>query len=340
MTRTPITRAYCVQLGEVLSIAEARRAFFSLPEPRSRFRFLCSNETCRDLAIKAEVTAVNYDKRPNDTYRIAHFRENPKYDHAPDCEWMIDEDAEEVDGKLPGETDGEAFLRKARRKLHDYIDVFDPTAEQEKEGGSPGGTNGGSDVPGGSRGEGIGRGKKVSRSHKTSSLERLVECYRQARLELSEEEFKAMKLKIVGEGEIPLSWYFKSIAYAKVGGSSRVIHGGASLVRRYGAGNDQDLGFKLRFFDWVDKKPVFLYVSKEQMSEYRFRRYLDGILRQPDADYFRVFALGELSLAPKGTSINLEISDLKQLVLIPGHKRPAATDVDTGAVEVNGALKA
>lgn len=339
-TRTTITRAYCVQLGEVLSISEARRAFFSLPEPRSRFRFLCSNEACRDLATRAEITAVNYDKRPNDTYRIAHFRENPKYAHAPDCEWMIDEDAEEVDGKLPGETDGEVFLRKARSKLNDYIVVFDPTAEQETEGGSSGGTDGGSDVPGGRRGEGTGRSDKVSRNHKTSSLERLVECYRHAKLELSEEEFKAMKLKIVGEGEIPLSWYFKNIAYAKVGVSNRVIHGGATLVRRYGAGNDHDLGFKLKFFDWVDKKPVFLYVSKEQMGEYRFRGYLDGILRQEDADYFRVFALGELALAPKGTSINLNISDLKKLVLIPGHKQPVATDVETEAVEVNGAIKA
>lgn len=76
------------------------------------------------------------------------------------------------------------------------------------------------------------------------------------------------------------------------------------------------------------------------MSEYRFRGYLDGILRQEDADYFRVFALGELALAPKGTSINLEISDLKKLVLIPGHKQPVATDADTGAVVVNGAIKA
>jgi len=332
-TRTPITRAYCVQLGEVLSIAEARRAFFSLPEPRSRFKFFCSNETCRDLAIQVEITAVNYDKQPHDTYRIAHFRENPKYAHAPDCEWMIDEDAEEVDGKLPGETDGDAFLRRARRKLHDYIDVFDPTTEETTEEASSGGTAGVSDVTEGSRGTGVGRGERVSRNHRTSSFERLVECYRHAKLELSDEEFKAMMLRIVGEGEIPLSWYFKSIAYAKVGLSNRVIHGGASLVKRYGTGNDHDLGFKLRFFDWVDNKPVFLYVSKEQMSEYRFRRYIDGILRQKDADYFRVFALGELALAPSGKSIDLKANDLRQLVIIPGFKQPPKGDAAMSPVE-------
>lgn len=327
-TRTSITRAYCVQLGEVLSIAEARRAFFSIPEPRSRFDFLCSNETCRDLATKAKITAVNYDKQPNDTYRAAHFRENKNYIHASDCEWMIDEDAEEVDGKLLGETEGDAFLRRARRKLHDYIDVFEPAPAKEADGGSAGGTTEGGAVEGRGQGEGKGRGEH-SRSHRTSSLERLVECYRQARQELTADEFKSMKLRVVGEGEIPLAWFFKSIPYAKLGTSNRVLHGGASLVGRYGA------GFKLRFYDRLDGKLVFLYISKEQMAEYRFQRYLDELLKQEDADYFRVFALGELALSPTGKSIDLQISDLKQLVVIPGQKKTSdvapeksKTDVD------------
>lgn len=327
-TRTSITRAYCVQLGEVLSIAEARRAFFSLPEPRSRFNFLCSNETCRDLATKAKITAVNYDKQPNDTYRAAHFRENTNYTHSPDCEWMIDEDAEEVDGKLPGETEGDAFLRRARRKLHDYIDVFEPAPEKEADGGSAGGTTEGGAVEGQGQGEGKGRGEQ-SRSHRTSSLERLVECYRQARQELTTDEFKAMKLRVVGEGEMPLAWFFKSIPYAKLGTSNRVLHGGASLVGRYGA------GFKLRFYDRLDGKLVFLYVSKEQMAEYRFQRYLDELLKQEDADYFRVFALGELALSPTGKSIDLQISDLKQLVVIPGQKKTSDAAPEKSKTDVN-----
>ncbi|QGZ31150.1 ATPase [Stutzerimonas stutzeri] len=326
-TRTPITRAYCVQLGEVLSIAEARRAFFSLPLPRSRFDFLCSNESCRDLATKAKITAVNYDKQPYDTYRAAHFRENNKYTHSPDCEWMIDEGAEEVDGKLPGEFEKDAFLRRARRKLHDYIDVFEPDAEQAAGGDSTGGAGEGGEVAGGNRSERVGQGGNQSRSHRTSSLERLVECYRQARQELSAEEFKTMKLQVVGEGEMPFSWFFKSISYAKLGASNRVLHGGASLVGRYGA------GFKLRFYDRLDGKLVFLYVSKEQMGEYRFRRYLEEILQLEDADYFRVFALGELALAPSGKSINLLVSDLKKIVLIPGKKQTYDADAELAPAE-------
>lgn len=316
-TKARITRAYCVQLSEIVSITGARRAFFSLPEPRNRFKFLCSNEACRDLVPAAEITAVNYDKPPNDTYRTAHFRENDKYIHAPDCEWMINEEGDEIDGKLPDESESDAFLRRARRKLHDYIDVFEPSSEQETEGGSASVTIDGGAVENRGRSESKGRGEKRSRSHRTSSLERLVECYRQARQELSADEFKAMKLRVVGESEMPLSWFFKNIPYAKLGASKRVLHGGASLVGRYGA------GFKLRFYDRLDGKLVFLYVSKEQMGEYRFQRYLDGLLRQENADYFRVFALGELALSPTGKSIDLQISDLKQLVVIPGQKKPS-----------------
>lgn len=310
---TSIARAYCQQLNEVLSIAEARRAFFSLSPPRNRFDFLCSNEACRKLSPQAKITAVNYDKQPSDTYQAAHFRLNTKYQHAPDCEW-IDPKESDTGEMLPGETEENASQRRARRKLHDYIDVFDP---------NPTPTEGTSETPtalepvlhDGSRGptpDAI-AGTRSS-THRTSSLERLVECYRMAKQELSSEEFRSMKLRVVGEGEIPLQWYFKAVEYAKLGISNRVLHGGATLAGRYG------MGFKLKFYDKIDGKPIFLYVSKDQMGEYRFRRYLDELLQSEDADYFRVFALGQLALSPSGKSIDLQISDLNQLVLIPGQK--------------------
>ncbi|GLK88865.1 ATPase [Pseudomonas turukhanskensis] len=314
-TKTRITHAYCVQLNKELSITDARREFFSLEEPRTRFEFLCATPACRELAVNAKITAVNYDKQPNDTYRAAHFRQNEKYAHAPDCEWMLDEDADEVDGKLPGESATDAFVRRAKRKLHDYVDVFAPDVEPAS-GGSEGSVAAGANPAV----ERAGRGAKPGRNHSSRSLERLVEYYRQARKELSEDEFKALKLRVAGEGEMPLSWYFKNVAYAKLRPLNRVIHGGAMLVDRYGA------GFKLKFYDRLDGKPVFLYVSKEQMGEYRFRGYLDGLLRGEDVDYFRVFALGELALSPSGKSINLQVDDLNKLVLLPGHKQASGAE--------------
>lgn len=316
--KTPITRAYCVQLDEVLSISEARRAFFSTPEPRRRFDFLCSSEACRRPGIEAKITAVNYDRKPSDTYKAAHFRENPSYRHAAECDWIFDDEDEGPDGRLPGESEIEADRRHAKRKLHDYIDTFDPTVEQTASRKSPA-ELGGEARDGTEKNlrTSAGQATKQSRNHRTSSLERLVECYRHARQELSEDEFKAMRLCVVGEGEMPLSQFFRKVSFAKLGAHNRVLHGGARFDRWFGA------GFRLRFIDWLDKKPVFLYVSKEQMNEYRFRNYLDGILRDEEADYFRVFAIGELALSTSGKSIDLKVTDLRRLVVIPGQKASA-----------------
>jgi hypothetical protein len=46
------------------------------------------------------------------------------------------------------------------------------------------------------------------------------------------------------------------------------------------------------------------------------------------------FALGELALALSGKSINLLVSDLKQLVLIPGQKQSSDADVGFSPAEV------
>ena len=323
-----ITRAHCVQLGEVLSITEARREFFSLPEPRRRFEFLCSNASCRDLPIKPEITAVNYHRHPNDTYLAAHYRDNEKYTHAPDCEWMIDEGADEVDGKLPGETDEAALQRRAKRKLHDYIDFFDPNPQQATENTSTGSTADGGDTKEGRRREGVDRDGNLSGRNRTSNLERLVECYRQARKELPENEFKALSLRVQGVGEMPLSRYFKHISYGKLGASTCVLYGGANLVDRY-----PDGGFRLWFIDKNDDKPVILRVRSEQMKSYRFRNYLDGLLRTEGASYFSVFAIGELSLSSTEKSSSLVVRDLKQLVVIPGFKQPSKANSESAPAQ-------
>ena len=55
----PITRAFCVELQQELSIAAARREFFSQEPPRSRFEFLCSSEACRALERKCPQFAAD-----------------------------------------------------------------------------------------------------------------------------------------------------------------------------------------------------------------------------------------------------------------------------------------
>ncbi|MBF3108773.1 hypothetical protein HKT34_35515, partial [Pseudomonas aeruginosa] len=121
-----IALAYCVQLDRVISIASARREYFSQAEPRKRFDFLCSSEGCRAQGIK--VSASNYDKLPQDTRKAAHFSKFPHSTHLPDCEWFVEDDE---DALRPGESAEEAGQRRIRDKLDAYVEEFDPAIAEE-----------------------------------------------------------------------------------------------------------------------------------------------------------------------------------------------------------------
>lgn len=318
----PITRAFCVELQQEMSIAGARREYFSQEPPRKRFEFLCSNEACR--AMGAKVTGVRYDVKPQDnpTFVAAHFRANPHYDHHPDCEW-VDADADEPVEEQVDTNDPQAALRKAKRKLDDYIDVFDPTIKEpakEKSGvekaGSP------APAPAVSTAPVPPAEPKAPRysETRTNNLERLVDSYRQARAELSPEEFKLLKLRIPGQGELSLRSYFRHIKYAQLGDNGRVLYGGGLVEQRYGQ------GFKFKFFDRLEGKLVTLYVSPAQMLAYRSSRYISELLSHAyEVKFFTVYALGTLTKSPSGKSFSVEVDDLRHLAIVLGpQKEPAA----------------
>lgn len=311
-----ITHAYCVELGEVVSITDARRAYFARPVPRARFQFLCSSQSCLDLNDPPHVTGVNYSHPPTDTYRAAHFRENPSDKHAPDCVWMADEEAEGANDKLAGGSDGAANTRQAKRKLNDWINEFDPTLLAATASRMASGA--GADLTANARlsRKGISKGEGRTSNNRTRSFDRLVEFYRDAQQALTRDEFQALTLRVVGEGEMPLTSYFLSLSQAKLGVENRVIYGGALLDDRTGT------GFRLWFYDRISKLRVYLGVTRAQMDAYRFREMLNQALDQQDADYIRVFALGRLVPSPTGKSVKLEIDDLKQLALIAVKKEP------------------
>ncbi|WP_122551031.1 ATPase [Pseudomonas viridiflava] len=318
----PITRAFCVELQQEMSIAGARREYFSQELPRKRFEFLCSNEACR--AMGAKVTGVRYDVKPQDnpTFVAAHFRANPHYDHHPDCEW-VDADADEPVEEQVDANDPQAALRKAKRKLDDYIDVFDPTIKEpakEKSGvekaGSPAPPAAVSTAP---VPPAEPKAPRYSET-RTNNLERLVDSYRQARAELSPEEFKLLKLRIPGQGELSLRSYFRHIKYAQLGDNGRVLYGGGLVEQRYGQ------GFKFKFFDRLEGKLVTLYVSPAQMLAYRSSRYISELLSHADeVKFFTVYALGTLTKSPSGKSFSVEVDDLRHLAIVLGpQKEPAA----------------
>ncbi|HGY9637431.1 ATPase [Pseudomonas sp. Env-44] len=310
-----VSEAYCLELGEVVSITDARRAYFSQPEPRARFTFQCSYADCMALSKRPTITAVNYASLPQDTYRAAHFRD-PGVGHAPGCHWQDEEPA--VSDQDPG---GEAAHkdREAKRKLHDFIDEFDPTAVKPKDGDGVSGNAGSKSADGRGKGSsGVAKGSSFSTRNRTSSFERLVEYYRNAHKDLPSTEFFGLQLKVTGEGEMPLISYFPSISKAAPDSPSRVIHGGARLEPRKGS------GFMFWFIDRVDGKGVYLKVTKQEMDAYRFRGFFNDILAEDDADYFRVFGLGRLLLSETKKSYRLEIEDLNRLTIFAVKKKQFA----------------
>jgi hypothetical protein len=314
-TRT-ITRAFCVELQQELSIVAARREYFSQELPRARFSFLCSSEPCRALGVK--ITGVRYDVKPQEhpTFVAAHYRANPNYEHHPDCEWV---DAE-VALPVADETEAQGELRRVKRKLDDYIDVFDPTLKERPKQTAP------RDKPDSdplveaedaSPSTGILKAKQ-DKQNRTSNLERLVDSFRQAQASLSKEELALLTLRVPGQGEISLRAYFRHIKFAQLNDDRRVLYGGG-LVERYG------IGFKFKFFDRLQGKQVTLYVSPVQMQAYRSSRYLSELLSHADeVRFFTVFALGRLIASPSGKSISVEIEDLRHLAIVLGPAKNAA----------------
>jgi hypothetical protein len=317
-TSKSITRAFCVELQQELSIVAARREYFSQEPPRARFSFLCSSEACRAQGVK--VTGVRYDVKPqeNPAFVAAHFRANPNYAHHADCEWVD----ETVEGKPPAdETEAESALRKARRKLDDYIDVFDPTFK-ERTKQTPAADK--PDTPPAAKPAETTPASVPSKGNqpketRTNNLERLVDSFRQAQAELTKEEFALLTLRVPGQGELTLRSYFRHIKYAQVADERRVLYGGG-LVERFGT------GFRFRFFDRLQGKRVTLYVSPAQMQAYRSSRYISELLSHADeVKFFTLFALGTLATSPSGKSLSVEIEDLRHLAIVLGPAKDAPT---------------
>ncbi|GFM86152.1 hypothetical protein PSCICO_15510 [Pseudomonas cichorii] len=310
-----ITRAFCVELQQELSITAARREYFSQEPPRSRFDFLCSSEACR--ALGAKVTGVRYDVKPQDnpTFVAAHFRANPHYEHHATCEW-VEEDARQArEEPEVEETDPQARIRKAKRKLDDYIDVFDPVIKdpvKEKAGADKSGPRAPQTTNDSPAAEASTPAAPRYSETRTNNLERLVDSYRQAKAQLPPDDFKLLTLRIPGQGELSLRSYFRHIKYAQTGDNGRVLYGGG-LVERYG------LGFKFKFFDRLEAKLVTLYVSPAQMQAYRSSRYITELLSHADeVKFFTVYALGNVVKSPSGKSFSVEVDDLRHLAIVLG----------------------
>jgi hypothetical protein len=310
-----IIYAYCAELGEVVTIDTARRYFACEDPPFEKYHFFCDDPHCVELKVR--ISGVSYREPAADAEKFiaAHYR---KLDvHHPQCEWVSEEESDDIE-LLPGETEQAAKQRRIRRKLSDFVNVFDPYLEDEDQKlpakgphalPYPSGLDDDKPSPRRTHGDGSDDAGDI----RTNSLERLVESYREAKGVLPFEEFRDFEIKIVRKGKVKLVDYFCHISNASLETRDRVIFGGATLVKRYGT------GFSFRFFDKIKGGSVSLYIGKEAMNSYRFRKYIELILSKNEAvKYFTVYALGQLVNGKKDGNKDLIVDNLRHLVITLG----------------------
>ncbi|WP_459176862.1 hypothetical protein [Ewingella americana] len=311
MSKTKVLFAYCHELDRCVSIDEARTEFFSRkPHDRQRFTFSCSDRNCN-----VTISGVNYHVKAEDgnKFKVAHFRS--PHPHHLGCEWMqFSEEADQI--RQPDETEADYAERKARWKLTDYINCFDPcideeSAEQKKPGQHEPFTH--VKAPARDDDPSTDKSQKWSRYTQTNQLQRLVDTWQEARETLNYGEFRALRLKVIGHGQIYLHEYITHIQKELTNPYAGVVYGGGSLMKRYGR------GFLIDFFDKNDGKPIRLYIDKKLMEKGRFGHYVDDILGTENVRYFRVFLLNPEVSERKDRAgklvINLEISSLRQLAI-------------------------
>ncbi|MDW3689192.1 hypothetical protein RA280_47300 [Cupriavidus sp. CV2] len=323
-----IRRAYCLELGETITADQARREYLSLEPRPDRLNFLCDHSPCRAAEIRVSGVAYKQVARESRKHVAAHFREWDK--HLPGCpEVSGDNDA----GSGSAGDDARNRKRTARQKLTDFVDVFDPRLKTEELRTRSTTTEPATPETGGRKRHHTGMPDDENGASRTTTryLDKLVDTYLEARSILTDEEFWSLDLAITGEGRVKLGRYFRHIGRWDQTSPASVLHDGATIFRRYGK------GFKLKFIDYIDGKPVFLYIAPELMEAYQYRRYLLDIVEMAEqAKYVRVFALGTVELAPSGKSMNVVVKDLRHLTLIlPEVKekddspKAASTDVAT-----------
>lgn len=123
-----IPYAYCVELGRMIDIIQARDAYFSNNEPRERFTFLCPDDKCRE-EFGPEIQGINYDKIPgiDRIVQRPHFRFKSHSIHSPSCTWAETIEArQEVEREL--NLEGRSL---GKLKASELINVFMPRHDVE-----------------------------------------------------------------------------------------------------------------------------------------------------------------------------------------------------------------
>lgn len=315
-TKTKITYAYCLNLNRNVTIDEAYNES-TATVPSRIFKFSCIDSRCRDRGV--EITAVGYDKLPSQRKVSCHFKQHSsplKKNHHPDCELIQSSTYNEFHGTYHDETNEEAHLRRSRhKKLNDLIDIYIPINKNNSENNtSPQEKIDKPDIQHTSFHNNLKKPpNNASNLNKTSSLSRFVRHYHQMTKKLTPDELNKTKVNIRGLGSITYPEYFQFFPLVWNDTSfSGIQHGKikTKYIKKYGS------GFKLFFLGKINKKTVSIYISPEQINQYRNRNEILDIINKSDSfssitAYFITDTYGLMN-----DSYQIILDDLSNLVLI------------------------
>lgn len=323
MTVQKIHEAYCIELEEIVSIDEAREAYFAQSEDQSErktFHFFCSTPECRhSIPGDVKVTAVNYkvlqrvDAQNRNINKEAHFRRDHNCAHLEDiCEWAKLDAYLNHKGQHENEITEEYAQRHIINNLHHFVDIYTPNDATKTRASSLLKEQLNSklvkkNMPAALSCEPKNKGRIYL--NKTSLLSRLVEAWCGAKTRLSDDDFSSLMFTAKGKNR-SFKWYFKHIKSAAKFNHDGVVYGGARLDKKR-----FNKGFKFVFYDKFKEKPTYLYCANELMQTGVRAKYISSLL-DINAKYYTVYWIDQ-PLEEREWSDTFKINNLANLHIIP-----------------------
>ena len=298
-----ILSAYCKEAGMILTIEQAREFYFSQDKAsRKRLSFYCDDPIC-----KVSVIGVNYDKLPTKIVKSAHYRENKSFKHSPKCKWhrlssLYDKN------RLEQESESDYSDRLAKQKLSGIVNYFLPTSLV------PTTVNVSNDKYVNKENKQIDQEHKKTGSNQyrdlttTSSLYRITSIWRDALNSMTFKERNKMILNVRGIGRTTWGEYFKRITRINNGGNEGIVYAGVRNIKRYGC------GFRAEFYDKLEDKNIYLYVSPETMKKSKLKNMFEEVIEDKSADYFEAYVLNPF-MTSTSNSFSIEVEALKNLAI-------------------------
>lgn len=330
MKKIKITAAYCVELGKIVSIEEAHSA--SMERNGAEFQFLCSSKEC--CQQKIPVTGVNYYKPLSKQYRTMHFRDNTRYTHHENCEWALANEYAFYEGTHEGETPEEA---DSRRKLYtllpnDYLitnyDPYEPDTGVRTESSTESTIHKpqGSD----SKNSQSRYDEVTGKILKTSSFYKLVRCHYALSKKFKLDVFKQFPLKVKSR---QTTWYsyFKVLQFVWDNPAFNGIMYGYISKNIKSYGTKEPFGYGIYMSTKLNDLSVSIYISPDQMKNYRLRRELIDVLKNSQkfediCVYFVPDSIERVTLSSGKQAYQIKIANLNNLRFVGTIKKTHETE--------------